>query len=56
MSDVNVSVVGLGWFGEVHCEVLAGLPNVELYALCTRTESRLENLAERFDDGHTYTV
>lgn len=55
MSDLKASVVGLGWFGEVHCEALSGLQDVELYALCTRTESRLENLADRFGVEHTYT-
>jgi UDP-N-acetylglucosamine 3-dehydrogenase len=55
MSKVKYAVIGLGWFGEKHCEVLAGLPNVELYALCTRTESRLKQLADGFDVKHAYT-
>lgn len=55
MSKVKYAVIGLGWFGEKHCEALAGLENVELYALCTRTESRLKQLADTFNVTHTYT-
>jgi len=55
MEKVKIGVIGLGWFGQKHCEVLSGIPQVELYALCTRTESRLKELAERFDVKHTYT-
>lgn len=55
MEKVKYAVIGLGWFGEKHCEALAGLPHVELYALCTRTESRLEEVAQRFGVKHTYT-
>ena len=55
MKTVKYGVIGLGWFGEKHCEALAGIPNVELAALCTRTESRLEEVAERFGVRKTYT-
>ena len=52
---VKWAVIGLGWFGEKHCEALTGLPNAELYALCTRTKSRLNDVAARFRVNHTYT-
>ncbi len=55
MERVKYGVIGLGWFGEKHCEALAGIPNCELYALCTRTESRLVEVAERFGVAKTYT-
>ena len=55
MSRIKCAVIGLGWFGEKHCEALAAIPGVELYALCTRTEARLNSLAERFGVEHTYT-
>src|SRR5437763_5637256 len=55
MNKVRHGVIGLGWFGEKHCEALAGLPNVELIALCTRRESRLKEVAQRFSVRHTYT-
>jgi UDP-N-acetylglucosamine 3-dehydrogenase len=55
MSKIRYAVIGLGWFGEKHCEVLAGLPNVELFALCTRRTERLQELARRFGVRHTYT-
>jgi UDP-N-acetylglucosamine 3-dehydrogenase len=55
MKRVKFAVIGLGWFGEKHCEVLSGIPQVELFALCTRTKSRLHELAKQFDVPHTYT-
>jgi UDP-N-acetylglucosamine 3-dehydrogenase len=38
----------------VHCEALAGLPGAEVFALCTRREGRLRELAQRFGVRHTY--
>lgn len=55
MAKVKYAVIGLGWFGEKHCEALAGIPNVELYALCTRTVKRLKEVAKRFGVKHTYS-
>ena len=55
MRRVKFAVIGLGWFGEKHCEVLSGIPQVELFSLCTRTESRLQELAKQFNVTHTYT-
>ncbi len=55
MKTINFAVIGLGWFGEKHCEALSAIPNVRLFALCTRTESRLNELADRFDVEHTYS-
>jgi len=55
MSKVKHGVIGLGWFGEWHCDALAGLPNVELYSLCTRTAKRLKALGKKFGVKHLYT-
>ena len=55
MNKVRIAVIGLGWFGEKHCEVLSGIPQVELHALCTRTESRLKELAKTFGVKKAYT-
>ena len=52
---VKWAVIGLCWFGEKNCEALAGLPNAELYALCTRTKSRLDEVAAKFGVQHSYT-
>jgi len=52
---VRYGVVGLGWFGEKHCEALAGIGAVELYALCTRTEPRLKALGKTFGVSRLYT-
>jgi len=55
MKSVNYGVIGLGFFGEKHCEALATLPQVNIYALCTRTESRLAELGEKFGADKTFT-
>lgn len=55
MNQVRYGVIGLGWFGEKHCEVIAGIPNAQLYSLCTRTTARLQEVAERFGVQKTYT-
>ena len=34
MSKVKFGVIGLGWFGEKHCEALASVPGVQLHSLC----------------------
>jgi len=54
-SKVKYGVIGLGWFGEKHCQTLAGIPQVELYALCTRTKSRLKALGKAFGVRRLYT-
>lgn len=55
MNRVRFAVSGLGWFGEKHCEALAGLPQVELFALCTRRPDRLQEVAQRFGVQHAFT-
>jgi predicted dehydrogenase len=55
MDRTRYAVIGLGWFGEKHCEALAGLPNVELFALCTRRPERLQEVARRFGVRHVFT-
>jgi UDP-N-acetylglucosamine 3-dehydrogenase len=52
---IRWGVIGLGWFGEVHCEVLADMPGVELAALCTRRPQRLAEVADRFGVERRYT-
>ena len=48
MDRLRIGVIGLGWFGEIHCETIVGVPNLELVALCTRTPGRLQSLADKF--------
>ena len=54
MDKVRHAVIGLGWFGEKHCEALASIPNVEIAALCTRTKKRLKEVAGTFGVKKTY--
>ena len=48
-------MIGLGWFGEKHCEVLQDLPQAQLHSVCTRRPERLADVAGRFGVTATYT-
>ncbi len=54
MNSLRIGVIGLGWFGEIHCETILGVPNLELTALCTRRPERLKSQAEKFGVKKTY--
>ena len=51
MESVRIGVIGLGWFGEIHCDAIQATPGLELAALCTRTESRLKDLGRKYGVG-----
>ena len=55
MDRLRIGVIGLGWFGEIHCETIAGIANMELAALCTRRPERLAEQAKKFGVRKTYT-
>jgi len=55
MKKIKYGVIGLGWFGEKHCEALVGIPNVELHSLCTRNPERLKEVGNAFGVQHLYT-
>ena len=40
MESVRIGVIGLGWFGEVHCDAIQATPGLELAALCTSAPNR----------------
>ncbi len=55
MDRIRCAVIGLGWFGEHHVDALQQLPAVEVAAVCTRTESRLKEIAAKYKVPKTYT-
>jgi UDP-N-acetylglucosamine 3-dehydrogenase len=55
MKQVKHGILGLGWFGEKHCEALQAIPTAELYAVCTRSATRLAEVAGKFGIPKTYT-
>ncbi len=55
MDTIRYAVIGLGFFGEKHAEVLSEMPEIELVAVCTRRPHRLEDVARRFGVPKTYT-
>ena len=54
MDKLRIGIIGLGWFGEIHCETIAGIANMELAALCTRRPDRLAQQAAKFGVRKTY--
>ncbi len=55
MERLRIGVIGLGWFGEIHCETITGIPDIRLEALCTRRPDRLAAMARKFQVGKTFT-
>jgi UDP-N-acetylglucosamine 3-dehydrogenase len=55
MDRLRIGVIGLGWFGEIHCETIVGVASLKLTALCTRTPDRLAALAGKFGVAKTFT-
>ena len=55
MDRIRIGVIGLGWFGEIHCDAIVGVPNLELAALCTRRPERLAEMATKFGVSKTYS-
>lgn len=55
MKKVKHGILGLGWFGEKHCEALAAIPDVELHAVCTRNSQRLDEVAGKFGVKKSFT-
>jgi UDP-N-acetylglucosamine 3-dehydrogenase len=47
-------VIGLGFFGEIHAEVVAALPGAELRAVCTRRPERLHEIQRRLGVPRAY--
>lgn len=47
-APLQVGVIGLGWFGEVHCDAIIGIPELTLSALSTRKVDRLKDLAAKY--------
>jgi len=55
LNKLGLAVIGLGEFGEIHTQVLSGLSDVDLVAVCTRRESRARDVASRYGARRYYT-
>ena len=55
MASVKYGIIGLGFFGEMHAEVLSRMAGVELSAVCTRRPGRLKDIAGQFNIPKIYT-
>ncbi|MCX7918207.1 MAG: Gfo/Idh/MocA family oxidoreductase [bacterium] len=55
MNKIRYGVIGLGFFGEKHIEALKTLPQTEVIAVCTRRQSRLEEITKKYNVPYAYT-
>ena len=54
MSDINVAIVGLG-FGAEFIPIYQRLKSVNLNAICQRTQSKLDEVGDKFNISKRYT-
>ncbi|PPR22258.1 MAG: scyllo-inositol 2-dehydrogenase (NAD(+)) [Alphaproteobacteria bacterium MarineAlpha10_Bin2] len=55
MTGLKAGVIGAGWFGEIHCNVIAGVPGLELAALADRDAARLEEIGRQYGIASLHT-
>jgi UDP-N-acetylglucosamine 3-dehydrogenase len=55
MERIRCGVIGLGWFGEHHVDVLQQLPLAEVAAVCTRREWRVKEVQAKYHVPKAYT-
>ena len=54
MSAINIAIVGLG-FGAEFIPIYKRLKGVEMYAICQRTRSKLDEVGDKFGIAKRYT-
>ena len=55
MKEIKCAIIGLGFFGEKHAEVLSDMGGVELSAVCDARGDRLKEVADKFKVPQSYT-
>ena len=53
MSDINIAIVGLG-FGAEFIPIYQRLKGVNMYAICQRTRSKLDEVGDKFNIAVRY--
>ena len=49
MARIRHGVIGLGFFGEYHTQMASSMAEVELAAVCTRRQQRLDEVASKYE-------
>lgn len=52
--QVKVAIVGGGWFGNFHLENLLTMKNVQIVALCSKSENSLKLLSKKSPSSNSY--
>ncbi|OBZ08480.1 oxidoreductase [Bacillus sp. FJAT-27264] len=46
---LNIGLIGTGWFGKVHADLLAGMEDVRLVAVCGSSKEKADEMARHYD-------
>ncbi len=52
---LKIAIIGGGWFGSFHLEMLLSIDTVEVIAVCSRTENSAKRLQEKVPQATIYT-
>ncbi|MDD2709637.1 MAG: Gfo/Idh/MocA family oxidoreductase [Verrucomicrobiae bacterium] len=55
MNPIGYGIIGAGFFGEKHLEVLSAMPGVEVLGLSRRSAGPLKEMASKYKVANTYT-
>lgn len=55
MKKIGYGIIGVGFFGEKHIEVLSKIPNVKLLGICRRSLEPLKEVAKKYNVPKIYT-
>lgn len=55
MNRLGYGIIGVGFFGEKHIQVLSQLPNVKILGICRRSLQPLKELAKKYNIPNIYT-
>ncbi|MEF2968278.1 Gfo/Idh/MocA family oxidoreductase [Paenibacillus sp. M1] len=54
--DLNIGIVGTGWFSKVHGDILAGMDGVRVAAVSGTSLAKAESLAERYPGARGFAT
>ncbi|GGH32326.1 Gfo/Idh/MocA family protein [Paenibacillus segetis] len=54
--SLNIGIIGTGWFSKVHGDILAGMEDVQVAAICGTSIEKAQNMASAYPGAKSYTV
>lgn len=53
--NLNIGIIGTGWFSKVHGDILAGFEGVSVSAICATSLAKAEGFASRYEGARAFT-